>query len=188
MTAASRRILSSRTFAAAVTAGAVMISGCAGLTAPVEVNYVDLDSPSMRHFPAAAMTDMERDVRVETGTRRNRSGALTPPLFWTGISVGTLGAVGGVAFGVLGFVTKNQLNDAYYDGSGMTVADRDQLVKRGELYNGLAIGMTALSVLGYALAIVTYGVDWNRCGPLVEKKRRCKELGLGTHAKRASFD
>jgi hypothetical protein len=181
-----RRLLSTRSFAAALTAGALALSGCAGLVAPVEMHYVDLDSPAMRQFPVAAMTDMERDVRLETGTRRNEG--LTPPLFWTGIGVGTLGAVGGITFGVMGFITDRQLDNGYYDGNGMTVAERDRMVRNGELYNGLAIGMTALSVLGYALAIVTYGVDWNRCGPLVEKKRRCKELGLGTHAKRASFD
>lgn len=114
---------------------------------------------------------MERDVRLETGSRKSET--LTPTLFWSGIAVGTIGAVGGISFGVLGFVTKNELNDAYTQGSGLTVDERDKLVSRGELYNGLTIGLTALSVLGYALAIVTYGVDWNRCGPLVEKKRRC---------------
>ncbi|MFO7567849.1 MAG: hypothetical protein R6X02_34735 [Enhygromyxa sp.] len=184
MKAASRRTSSSRALAAVLTASATALCGCAGLTAPREVAHVDLDSPAMRDFPVAAMTDMERDVRLETGTRRNQP--LTPALFWTGIGVGTLGAVGGITFGVMGFVAKNQLNDAYYDGggTGLTVAERDRLVNNGELYNGLAIGMTALSVLGYALAIVSYGVDWNRCGPLVEKKRRCKELGLGDYAKR----
>lgn len=170
----------SLSISAAVTAGALLVSGCAGLTSPVAVNHVDLDAPSMRQFAVANMTDMERDVRLETGTRDNEK--LTPTLFWSGIGIGTLGAVGGITFGVMGFMTKNQLNDAYNQGSGLTVDERDRMVKQGELYNGLALGLTALSVLGYALAIVTYGVDWNRCGPLVEKKRRCKELGLGPHA------
>lgn len=132
------------------------------------------------------MTTMERDVRLETGTRRNET--LTPTLFWTGIGLGTLGAVGGITFGIMGFVTDRQLDDAYYDSDGLTFAERERMVKRGDTYNALAIGLTALSVLGYALAIVSYGADWNRCGPLVEKKRRCKEQGLGTHAKRARFD
>jgi hypothetical protein len=162
---------------AAITAATVLVSGCVGITTPGTSSHVDLDSPAMRQFAVANMTEMERDVRLETGTREHEP--VTPKLFWAGIGLGTIGAVGGVAFGVTGFVTKNQLNDAYNEGSGLTVDERDRMVKNGELYNNLAIGLTALSVLGYALAIVSYGIDWNRCGPLAEKKRRCKELGLG---------
>lgn len=178
MPAASRTW--SRLFAP-VTAVALLVSGCAGITAPGTSSHVDLDAPTMRQFAAANMTDLERDVRLETGARDNKK-PVTPALFWSGISVGTIGAVGGIAFGVAGFLTKNELNDAYYDGTGLTVAEQERLVKNGELYNNLAITFSALAVLGYALAIVTYGVDWNRCGPLVEKKRRCKELGLGAYA------
>jgi hypothetical protein len=179
MLAASRSL--SRSFAS-VTAVALLVSGCAGITQPGASSHVDLDSPAMRSFAVASMTELERDVRLETGTRENKK-PITPPLFWSGIGLGTLGAVGGIAFGVTGFVTKNQLNDSYTNGSGLTVDEQARLIRNGELYNTLAISFSALSVLGYALAIVTYGVDWNRCGPLVEKKRRCKELGLGAHAR-----
>jgi hypothetical protein len=165
---------------ASVTAGALLVSGCVGITSPGASSHVDLESPALRQFAVANMTDMERDVRIETGTRKNEK--LTPTLFWTGIGAGTVGAIGGIAFGVAGFVTKNQLNDAYYDGSGLTVDEQERLIKNGDTYNTLAITFTALAVVGYALAIVTYGVDWNRCGPLAEKKRRCKELGLGAYA------
>ena len=170
--------------AAPLTAAALLVSGCAGLDAgiasPGAVSHVDLDSPAMRQFPVASMTDLERDVRGETGTRKPK--VATPALFWSGIGLGTLGAVGAIGFGVAGFTTKNQLNDAYYDGSGLSVEEQQKLVKNGEAFNALAISFTALAVLGYALAVVTYGVDWNRCGPLVAKKRKCKELGLGEYA------
>lgn len=157
----------------ALTAVALLVSGCVGIESPGTSSYVDLDSPAMRQFPVASMTQMESDVRLETGTRENKDEKLTPTLFWTGIGLGTIGAVGGVAFGVTGFVTKNQLEDSYAEGSGLSVDERDRMVKNGELYNTLAISFTALAVLGYALAIVTYGVDWNRCGPVVAKRRHC---------------
>lgn len=163
--------VASRSLICAVTAAALLVSGCVGVATPGTTRYVDLDSPAIRHLPVASMTEMERDVRLETGSRKGDK--VTPPLFYTGIGLGTIGAVGGIAFGVAGFVTKNQLNDAYEGNSGLTVAEHERLVSNGELYNTLAISFSALAVLGYSLAIVTYGVDWNRCGPLVEKRRTC---------------
>ncbi len=169
---------------ASLTAGALLVSvaGCAGISSPGAASHVDLEAPVMRQFAVANMTDMERDVRIETGSRSNKK-QVTPALFWSGIGLGTLGAVGGLGFGVAGYVTKNRLNDGYYDGSGLTVAEQEELIRNGELFNTLALTFTALSVIGYAVAIVAYGVDWNRCGPLAENKRRCRELGLGAHAR-----
>ncbi|PRQ01194.1 hypothetical protein [Enhygromyxa salina] len=162
---------------AGLTALTLVASGCAGLVSPggAGLHAVDLDRPEMQQFSVASMTQLERDVRIETGDRDRPK--LTPALFWTGIIVGTAGAVGSVSFGVAGFVTKNQLKTGYQD-DGLTVEDRDALVNRGEAFNTAAMATAAAAVLGYALSIVTYGVDWNRCGPLVHKRRRCKELGL----------
>ena len=173
-------------FLAAFTALALAASGCAslgavssgsgaGLEPSAGFAAIDLDAPHLREFPVAAMTDLERDVRLETGKRKNEK--LTPALFWTGIIVGTTTAVGAVAFGTLGYVTKNQLSEGYETG-GLTEPERDDLVSRGEAYNTTAVVMTTVAVISYALAIVTYGVDWNRCGPLVRKKakRHCDEV------------
>lgn len=163
---------------AGLTASTLVSSGCVGLgsasSASVGVGLVDLDRPEMRQFAVASMTDLERDVRLETSDRGGEK--LTPALFWTGIGVGTVGAVGAVAFGVAGYVTKRQVTDGY--NSGITLDDRDALVSRGKAFNGVSIAMTTVAVFAYALAIVTYGVDWNRCGPLVakSKKRRCADI------------
>jgi hypothetical protein len=163
---------------AGLTASTLVSSGCVGLgsassaTSPsAGFGLIDLERPEMRQFPVASMTDMERDVRLETSDRRREK--LTPTLFWTGIGLGTLGAVGGVAFGVAGYVAKRQLTDSY--DAGISLDDRDALVSRGQAFNGVAIAMTTIAVFAYSLAIVTYGVDWNRCGPLVakSKKRGC---------------
>lgn len=169
----SRRLVSLLVGAAVAVTGV----GCGSLGAEFSsVHAVDLEQPQMQQFAVAAMTDLERDVRIESSDRKREK--LTPVLFWSGIAVGTAASVGAIAFGVLGFVTKGKLASGYEDG-GMTVDERDQLVNRGEAYNTTAVVMTSVAVISYALSIVTYGVDWNRCGPLVEKKRRCKELGLG---------
>ncbi|PRQ03864.1 hypothetical protein ENSA5_12330 [Enhygromyxa salina] len=145
-------------------------SGCAGLGSPTSstAHLIDLDQPQLRQFAVASTTDFERDVRLETGERKK----LTPALFGVGVVAGTIGAVGGVAFGVAGFVTRNQLNNGY-GVDGLDLDERDRLVSRGEAFNTAALSLTALAVVGYALALVTYGVDWNRCGPLAPKKRHC---------------
>jgi hypothetical protein len=167
---------------AGFTATTLVLGGCASLDLGPSTSFaaVDLDRPEMRQFPVASMTDMERDLRLETSDRGGEK--LTPALFWTGISLGTVGAVGGVAFGVLGYTTKRELIDNYQ--SGMSYDDRDTLSQRGKTWNALAVAMTTVSVLGYALAIVTYGVDWNRCGPLVLKneKRRCADVNRRSSA------
>jgi hypothetical protein len=179
--------LASRTLfrlSAPVTVAALVASGCAslgaGITSPGASSHVDLDSPALRSFAVANMTEMERDVRLDTGDREHKP--VTPPLFWTGIALGTVGAVGGIAFGVAGFASKNELNNAHNAGGGLTVAEHDRLVRNGDRYNTLAISFTAAAIVGYALALVSYGVDWNRCGPLAEKKRRCKDNRLGRYA------
>jgi hypothetical protein len=163
---------------APITAAALLlsVSGCAGVITPGASGHVDLDSPAMRSFAVASMTDLERDVRIETGSRKPTGKPVTPPLFWTGIGLGTVGAVGAIGFGVAGLMAKNDLNNAYYDGSGLTRSEQERLVERGETFNTMTYTFVAVSVIGYALALVAYAVDWNRCGPLAEKRRRCKQL------------
>jgi len=157
----------------AVVACLLVTSGCAGLTSPGAASHVNLDSPSMRQFAVAGMTDLERDVRLDTGERGDAK--VTPAVFWAGIGAGTVGAVGGLAFGIAGFVAKNQVTAGYQEQAGMSLAERDRLVSNGNLYNTLSISLTALSVVGFAAALVAYGVDWNRCGPLATERRRCSE-------------
>jgi hypothetical protein len=162
----------SPSLSSAIVACLLVTSGCAGLTSPGAASHVRLDSPPMRQFAVAGMTDLERDVRLDTGERGAKA---TPAVYWAGIGAGTVGAAGGLAFGIAGFVAKNQVTAGYQDQAGMSLAERDRLVSNGNLYNTLSISFTALSVVGFAAALVAYGVDWNRCGPLAPERRRCSE-------------
>lgn len=164
-----------RPWLALVTATALFGTGCAGLVAQPRIVAVDLDRPELQQFEVVrSMTTLERDVGIETGKPRSRE--ITPPLFWTGIAVGTLGAVGTIGFAVAGRVAKDRLNGMYADGTA-TLEDRNQARERGDLWNSLAITTGVLMAVGYAVSIITYGVDWNRCGPLAPKKRRCRQSG-----------
>ncbi|MCA9697520.1 MAG: hypothetical protein KC431_08345 [Myxococcales bacterium] len=160
------------TLVATVMVGTVgMTTGCAG-TSSMSGNGagVDLHRPELAQFAVAgSMTTLERDVRIETSDREHEK--LTPGLFWAGIGVGSFMAAGAIGFAAAGYATKTKLNDAYQDGS-LTRPERDDLVSKGNLYNDLAVVGVTVAVISYALAIVTYGVDWNRCGPLAQKSKR----------------
>ncbi|MFV8749493.1 hypothetical protein ACNOYE_02955 [Nannocystaceae bacterium ST9] len=167
----------STTCLALLTAATLATGGCAGLIEQPRMVAVDLDRPEMQKFDVVrSLTTIERDVRLETGNDR-RAREITPPLFWSGIAVGSLGAIGVIGFAAAGRVAKDDLNAMYADGTG-TLEDRNHIRNRGETWNALAVTSGVLMAVGYAISIVTYGVDWNRCGVLAEKKRRCKALGL----------
>lgn len=160
-----------------VTATTLLGSGCAGLVEAPRIVAVDLDRPEMRQFEVArSMTSLERDSRIETGNTE-RSREVTPKLFWSGIAIGSLGAVGTIGFSAAGRVAKDNLNAMYEEGSG-TLDERNRIRDRGEAWNAMVVTSASLMAVGFALALITYGVDWNRCGPLAEKKRKCKALGL----------
>jgi hypothetical protein len=159
-----------RPWLALVTATALFGTGCAGLVAQPQVVAVDLGRPELQQFEVvSARTSLERD----NPEPRSGSREVTPKLFWSGIGIGTIGAVGTIGFAVAGRVAKDRLNGMYADGSA-TLEDRDHVRDRGELWNKLAITSGVLMVLGYTVAIISYGVDWHRCGPMTVKKPRCR--------------
>ena len=172
----TRRSSALRATFALVTATVLLGTGCASLVAQPRMVAVDLDRPEMQRFDVVrSMTTMERDARIETGSDK-RSREVTPTVFWSGIGIGTLGAIGTVGFAVGGYVQSQRLNDLHAADSG-SIDEREQIRSRGKLFDNLLITSGFVMAIGYTIALVTYAVDWNRCGAMVEhkQKRRCKE-------------
>jgi hypothetical protein len=121
----------------------------------------------------AASTQLEREAPPADDRPRNEK--VTPALFWTGIIAGSLGTAGTVGFGLAGRVTENKVHDGYED--GFTRAESDELRDKGSTYNTLAITSAVVGVVGWATALIVYGIDYSRCGPVAKKnkKRNCPE-------------
>lgn len=101
-----------------------------------------------------------------TTTRR----PVTPILFWIGI--GLTAAGGGTLIGSAAgaAATRNQLHDAYNDGT--SVSRVDELERRGSSLNKVSLAGAVLMVAGAIMALTSYGYDYTRCGPLAPKRRR----------------
>lgn len=129
-------------------------------------------------------------TRFETETRAARSGdadpsadeeprRVSPALFWTGVVLGTVGAITlGTGVG-LGVATASDIRDG--DAAGQSRATREDLERRGEVSNDVAITGGVLTILGLGLAAAVAGIDYSRCGPVIGKKRRseCEALTAG---------
>ncbi len=128
----------------------------------------------------AASTELEREALLDalpaasTDTDAGNDDAdqkkITPALFWTGIIVGSVGTAVSIGSGIAGEVAENRLNDGYAE--GLSRDRRDRLTKAGDRANALAITGAVLGVVGFGTAIVVYGIDWNRCGPVLRAKGR----------------
>lgn len=102
-----------------------------------------------------------RAVRARTAT------------FWAGIGILSLGSAGLLAFGVTGRITQEQIRRGY---DGSTTRDRDeQLQRRGDIMNGLAIGSAVVAIVGLGMATIAYAVDHSHCGPVSQRRWRKKE-------------
>jgi len=159
-----------RALSRALVVGLVPVVGCASLqpqiTQPIE--------PSQTLGAMTETTAFEREGRdpsLDDSAASKRK--VTPPLFWTGIAVASLGAVGTIGFGIAGRVAQKKIDDGFDE--GMTRAELDDLESRGETWNTLAITSASIGIAGAVLAMVVYGVDYTRCGPLAPKKRRCAD-------------
>lgn len=128
----------------------------------------------------AASTELEREALLDALPAAAPEGSdegdsadqkkLTPALFWTGIIVGSVGTAVSVGSGIAGEVAERRLNDGYSE--GISRDRRDRLSTAGDRANTLSIAGAVLGVVGFTTAIVVYGVDWNRCGPVLRAKGR----------------
>jgi hypothetical protein len=167
----------------AVSMGIALLAGCAaggpGGLSPLRVEF----DPRLS-FPVTASTPdpgtdapapraegpAEPDAREATQPRLDR---VSRPLFWTGIVLGAVGTGMLAGFGIDGAVTERKIERGYEN--GFTRAERDRLEDRGGTDNVLAATGAATAAVGFAIALVMLGVDYSRCGPLAERRRRCNE-------------
>lgn len=112
-----------------------------------------------------------QDTSLEDSGPKKRN--VTVPLMWTGVALASVGAVGTIGFGIAGRVTQKKIDDGFDE--GMTRAEHDDLESRGETWNTLAITSASIGIAGAVMALIVYGVDYTRCGPLAPKKRRCAD-------------
>ena len=115
---------------------------------------------------------MEREAALAANDRSDDGGKkkVTPALFWTGIVLGTVGAVGMIGGGVTGAVTEQQIQDG--DAEGWTKQQRQDKVRQGEVANTITLVGALLTAVGYGMSIIVAGVDYSRCGPVIGKKRK----------------
>jgi hypothetical protein len=150
--------------------GFVPVFGCASLqpqiTPPIE------PSPTLGAMTERTEFEREgRDTSLDDSDTKKRN--VTPALMWTGVALASVGAVGTLGFGIAGRVTQGKIDDGFED--GMTRKELDDLESRGETWNTVAITSASIGLAGAVLAMVVYGVDYTRCGPLAPKKRRCAD-------------
>ena len=117
-------------------------------------------------------SETERDARIDaaSGDKPLNEKAIRGA-FWGGVITGSFGGALSLGFGIAGASASNRLADDY--AQGVSYADRDQRVSRGETYNALAVTGAALLVTGVAISAITYAIDATRCGPLRQKREGC---------------
>ncbi|MEM6290936.1 MAG: hypothetical protein AAGA54_06705 [Myxococcota bacterium] len=107
------------------------------------------------------------DVRADDDedAQRKRKAA-----FIAGVIASAVGGAVAIGFGAAGQVTENRLDDAYRD--GLTREEEQGFQDRGEAFNGVAIGGSALAVVGLSVTAIVVGIDYTKCGSLMKKRRK----------------
>lgn len=113
-----------------------------------------------------------------------RKRAVTPILF----TLGVIGAavLGGAAIGTgaASFGLRRKLDNSYFDDGGLSLDEYTRIKTNGERLSDATWGLGLASFAFAAMALISYAVDWQRCGPLAPKRRRiaapagrCEEFG-----------
>ena len=154
-------------------AGALtLLPGCATQTSytahsgPGPIGDLGFELPVLERTTA-----VEREAALERGENDDET-LKTPAVFWTGITVGTVGTIGLAGFGLAGQINEGRIRDGFDE--GIAHDDYETFRDRGELYNKIAVVSSIAAVFGFAIAAISYGIDYSQCGPLSAKKRKCK--------------
>ena len=112
-----------------------------------------------------------------------RKRAVTPILSTIGvIGAAALGA-GAVTTGAVSYGLRRKIDNAYF-GDGLSYDEYAKLKTRGENLSDATWALSLGAFAFAAMALISYAVDWQRCGPLAPKRRRvtapagrCEEFG-----------
>lgn len=95
-------------------------------------------------------------------------------LFWSGVGILAAGLVSTAAFMTTGQVVEARLDEGYDEG-GLS-RDREQRLRRmGTVSNQAAIVSGGVSVIGLALLLAGYGLDYSVCGKLAKRRKKCRK-------------
>jgi hypothetical protein len=147
-----------------------LTTACAGLGPQVGGAPIDprLQVGSMGMRSGFELRNAPAEPRQAPAPKARR--AVTPVLFWLGIGMVAVGGATAVGTGVAGYATKRRLADGFED--NISSEEVDTLSARGDALNSVMVAGTVIGVVGAALALITYGIDYTRCGPLAPKRRR----------------
>lgn len=174
----------------AALAAAVLASGCAWTPAHTASPTVSASAGHGFGLAIEQRSDFELDVAAseESSARADRpeksAKPITPALFWTGVVVGGVGLATAITGVSLGTSSERRIQDG--EQSGISRAEREDLVQRGERGNVTAIVGGVLSFVGLGLTTGVVGVDYSRCGPIISKRRRTECETLMRTSTRAS--
>lgn len=166
---------------------ALLTSGCTAVTAlPPPI------SPDLRVGKMADRTDFElgaepgpsepgvdreelhpADIAVdepfEAPDEAHRNQRARKAVFWTGVALTALGTAATITTATAGQVTEKRLADAYEDGN-LSLAREDRLTGAGETLNKAAIGSAGVALVGLAMAVISFGLDYTACGKLARRR------------------
>lgn len=152
-------------------------TACAGIqpAAPVHID------PRLHVGNMGERSDFELRTEAAMAARAAQTAAVpdsqprsrkpvTPVLFWLGIGLVAVGGVGTIGTASAGYGTQRQLTNAYLGKA--SVSEIQTLENRGSRLQQASIAGAVITVIGAALALTSYGIDYTRCGPLAPKRRR----------------
>lgn len=120
--------------------------------------------PEQLHPPDVAV-----DEPFEEPDEARRNQRARTAVFWTGVAVTTLGTAGMISTATAGQVTEKRLTEAYDDGN-LSLAREERLTDAGETLNKAAIGSAGVALIGLAMAVISFGLDYTACGKLARRR------------------
>lgn len=159
-----------------------LLVGAVALTTACATTTVDLPQPDRRlaslgnlgarsNFEIRTLYAAQDPAPAPADQKSERRRAVTPVLFYLGVTVAALAGGATIATGTASYGLRRKLDDNYFK-DGFTYDEYNRTVERGDRLSKAAWGLGFTAVAFAAMALISYSVDWSRCGPLAPKRRR----------------